>query len=214
MSQGIEEIKLIIDLAKTGGMLEERTKKIEEELKLALEKIAMLEAENKRILEEKDQALDEKDQIINEKDKIISEKDMRIRELETIIGNKGTVNSNSVNADGTTQVVLIQQYILLDGPKTFAYVCSLKDDKKMIAGHMLMHTMVDNTPKCIYDQVNEMTQLEGNQTRRLADAMEKMADKPTAPPINAEHYYGDGATHDDHSHHFTMGETDPNKLLE
>lgn len=214
MSQGIEEIKLIIDLAKTGGMLEERTKNIEEELRQALEEIAKQKAENKRILEEHAKALDEKDQIINEKDQIISEKDMRIRELETIIGNNGIVISNSANADGATHVVLIQQYILLDGPKTFAYVCNLNDDNKLIAGNLLMHTMADNMPKCIYDQVNEMTRLEGNHARRLADAVEKMADKPTTPPINAEHYYGDGATHDDHSHHFTMGETDPNKLLE
>ena len=41
------------------------------------------------------------------------------------------------------------------------------------------HTMADNLPKRIYERVDEITQLEGNQTGRLADAMEKVAEKPT-----------------------------------
>lgn len=60
---------------------------------------------------------------------------------------------------------------------------SLNNSQKMLVGHLLHHTMADNLPKRIYERVDEITQLEGNQTGRLADAMEKVAEKPTTQNI-------------------------------
>ena len=45
--------------------------------------------------------------------------------------------------------------------------------------HMLHHTVPDDTPISVIQQIDEITSLDGNQTARLADAMEGLAKKPT-----------------------------------
>lgn len=198
MAKDIEELKIILDLAKAGGKMEEQLKQ--------------MMAENKALKAQ----IREKDKAIDEKGKEIAEKDMRIRELESIVAS-GTVavgapaSDNNKNTGAVPPLVVIQQYILLDGAKTVAYVCNLDNDHKMFAGHLLHHTMAANTPKHIYDRVDAMTQLESNQTGRLVDAVEKMADKPTEPKVRAEHYYEAGANHEDYSRNISLDDT---KLLE
>ena len=88
---------------------------------------------------------------------------------------------------GSFHLRLINQYILLDAPKTVNYVCALDNAQKMFAGHMLLHTMAASTPKQIYDKVNEITQLEKDPTERLINSMEKVAERP----VKQENIYGD-----------------------
>ena len=97
------------------------------------------------------------------------------------------VANNAYDADGQKQVVYVSQYFLLDAPKTVNYVCALDNTQKMFANHLLLHTMAENTPKQIYDKVNEMTQLASDPTERLIDSMEKVAERP----VKQENIYGD-----------------------
>lgn len=175
MAKDLEEFKMIIDLAKNGGMMEARIAMMEDQQKQKDEEIAKLREQ----LKEKDKQLGRKDKQIAEKDKQIEEKDQRIKELESLVVSSETADNSQANTAGQQPVVVIQEYYLLDRPKTISYVCGLEDNLKIFAGHMLLHTMADNMPKYVYDQVNEMTELEGNQTGRLADAIEKAAEKPT-----------------------------------
>ena len=103
--------------------------------------------------------------------------------VESLMMTVETTEDNQTTAGGQHPVVIIQQYFLLDILKTISYVLSLNNSQKMLVGHLLHHTMADNLPKRIYERVDEITQLEGNQTGRLADAMEKVAEKPTTQNI-------------------------------
>ena len=162
MLKGTEELKMVLDLAASNGR-----KEVENE---------MLESRNKQLLG----LLDEKDKQLVEKDKTIEDLNQRIRDMEALISNKtGAVDGQ--------RVVLINQYILLDAPKTVNYVCALDNAQKMFAGHMLLHTMAASTPKQIYDKVNEITQLEKDPTERLINSMEKVAERP----VKQENIYGD-----------------------
>jgi hypothetical protein len=174
MLKGTEELKMVLDLAASNGR-----KEVENE---------MLESRNKQLLG----LLDEKDKQLVEKDKTIEDLNQRIRDMEALISNKAD------NADGQ-RVVLINQYILLDAPKTVNYVCALDNAQKMFAGHMLLHTMAASTPKQIYDKVNEITQLEKDPTERLINSMEKVAERPT-------YNYESGATHYDKRSQLLLGE--------
>lgn len=174
MLKGTEKLKMVLDLAASNGR-----KEVENE---------MLESRNKQLLG----LLEAKDKQLVEKDKTIEDLNQRIRDMEALISNKAG------NADGQ-RVVLINQYILLDAPKTVNYVCALDNAQKMFAGHMLLHTMAASTPKQIYDKVNEITQLEKDPTERLINSMEKVAERPT-------YNYESGATHYDKRSQLLLGE--------
>ena len=170
MPKDIEELKMIVDLAKSDGKKEDEN----EMLKTVKKQLEDTCAKQQKMLAQKDKQL-------AEKDKRIEEQKERISELEAMVANKPYVG------DGQQPVVFVNQYFLLDCPKTISYVGALDNSMKMFAGHLLLHTMADNTPKRVFDQVNEMTQLEGNSTDRLIDAMEKVAERP----VTQENYYGD-----------------------
>ena len=90
----------------------------------------------------------------------------------------------SAKQNGPTYVV--NNFFLLSVPKTFKYVSALDNDERRFVGHFMHQTLEDGTPQSVFAQVDEMTQLEGNQEERLADAMEELAKKPTTQNI-----YGD-----------------------
>lgn len=75
--------------------------------------------------------------------------------------------------------VVVNQIILLSWPKTCSYVNGLGDEGRQAVCHMLHHTVPDDTPISVIQQIDEITSLDGNQTARLADAMEGLAKKPT-----------------------------------
>lgn len=196
MAKDIEEIKLIVDLAKNGGMLEEQNKQLMTENTAVKTENETVKAEN-RALRDENLALKE-----------------RVRELEAMVAGRITSDGANANAAGAPQVVYVHQYFLLDCPKTMAYVGGLDDRYRMFAGHFLHQTMADNTPRHIYEQVDKITQLEGCQNKRMADAMEKIADKPNLPTIQADKVYQSGSIHDDHSSNINLDTANPQNLLE
>ena len=186
MAKDLDELKMIVDLAKTGGMMEARNLMMEELVKQKDEELAQLKEmlkEKDKVIAKKDRQLAEKDKQIEERDRLIEEKDARIKELESLMVTVDTAEDGQTNAGGQHPLVIIQQYFLLDILKTISYVVSLNNSQKMLVGHMLHQTMADNVPKRIYDKVDAITQLEGDQTGRLADAMEKVVEKPTTQNI-------------------------------
>ena len=170
MLKGTEELKMVLDLAASKGRKEAENEMLETQKK-------QLEEVNMKLLRQ----LSQKDKQLKERDKIIEEQRRRISDMEALVAN------NACGADGQKQVVYVSQYFLLDGPKTVSYVCALDNTQRMFAGHMLLHTMADNTPKQVFDQVNEMTQLAYDPTERLIDSMEKVAERP----VKQENIYGD-----------------------
>lgn len=170
MLESTEELKIVLDLAAIKGR-----KEAENEILGAQNK--QLEEDNTKLMS----LLNEKEKLLAEKDGIIEDLKQRISEMEALLAN------NTCAADGQKQVVYVNQYILLDGPKTVNYVCALDNTQKMFAGHLLLHTLADNTPKQIYDKVNKITQLTTDPTERLIDTMEKVAERP----VKQENIYGD-----------------------
>jgi hypothetical protein len=83
-------------------------------------------------------------------------------------------------------VVVVNNYYVLSVPKTYKYVNALDNAGRRFVGHFIHQTMSDGTPQSVMAQVDEMTQLEGSQEGRLADAMEELAKKPTT-----QNNYGD-----------------------
>ena len=170
MINGSEELKMVLDLAASKGRKEAENEMLETQKK-------QLEEVNAKLLRQ----LGQKDKQLMERDKIIEEQRRRISDMEALVAN------NAYDADGQKQVVYVSQYFLLDAPKTVNYVCALDNTQKMFANHLLLHTMAENTPKPIYDKVNEMTQLASDPTERLIDSMEKVAERP----VKQENIYGD-----------------------
>lgn len=170
MINGSEELKMVLDLAASKGRKEAENEMLETQKK-------QLEEVNAKLLRQ----LGQKDKQLMERDKIIEEQRRRISDMEALVAN------NAYDADGQKQVVYVSQYFLLDAPKTVNYVCALDNTQKMFANHLLLHTMAENTPKQIYDKVNEMTQLASDPTERLIDSMEKVAERP----VKQENIYGD-----------------------
>lgn len=181
MTNDIDEFKMILGMARNEGRMEAENTMLKELNKQQEEEIARLRKQ-----------LNTKERQLTEKDRIIAVQTERIKELETMVNSQPAQGEGSTIGAGTEPVVVVNQYYLLDRPKTESYVCTLDNDHRMFAGHLLLHTMPDSTPKRIFDQVNKMTQLEANANGRLADAMERVAERPTYGE-----YYETGATHDD-----------------
>ena len=147
MIEGSEELKMVLELAASKGRKEAENEMLETQKK-------QLEEANTKLLRQ----LSQKDKLLKEKEKIIEEQRRRISDMEALVANQ------TCAAEGQKQVVYVSQYFLLDAPKTFSYVCTLNNSQRMFAGHLLLHTMADNTPKQVFDQVNEMTQLASDPT--------------------------------------------------
>jgi hypothetical protein len=162
--ENTEQLKLIIDLASDRGAKQERNEMLEQ-------KVTELSEENAELRKQ----LSEKDEKLAEKDKMLAEKDELISVLQNSV--EGSSDDNSSQHSG--HVVVVNQYFTLSVPKTYNYVENLDSAPRMLVGHMFMHTLPDDTPKRVYDKVNEMTRLEeGHQAQRLVDAVNRVADRP------------------------------------
>ena len=56
-------------------------------------------------------------------------------------------------------VVNNYNFFMLSVPRTRAYVDNLGNDGRQFVGHMLHQTMLEDTPRSVMDQVDEMTRL-------------------------------------------------------
>lgn len=171
MAEDIEKLKFIVDLATDKGKMEQQNNHLND-------KIVRLVEESK-----------EKDSVIAKQKETIEQMTARIRELEAMISNSPQVNVGTAQLEAgnpSPKVVVVNQYILLSGPKTVDYVRALDDTHRMFASHMLMNTVAVSSQQQM-DRITELTRLEGNSLQeRLADAMEEAAKKPTTQNI-----YGD-----------------------
>ena len=157
MANDIEKLKFVADLAHNGGVLQAQNEALKahiESLKAQNEMLKTsyetLKAENAHLREENSQQR----LLLIQKDEVIA-------------------------ASGRQPTVVVNQYYLLSVPKTFQYVNTLDNDGRRFVGHFMHHTLSDGTPMSVIEQVNEMTQLEGNQEERLAGAIENLANRPT-----------------------------------
>lgn len=120
-----------------------------------------------------------------EKTKECEEKDRRIEELEARL----MCEMPSENAETCAQgpVLMVNNfYYVLSWPKTVEYVGKLDSNGRKSAGHFIHQTLPDGINMSFVKRVDELTKLVGPQDQRLADAMEKVAERPTTQNI-----YGD-----------------------
>ena len=174
MAKDIEELKMILDMAANGG-------KMQAQNEMLLDKIAQLENEIKRQKNEIKKLRND----LAEKAKECEEKDHRIEELEAKLMCEIPSEDSDTCAQGP--VVMVNNfYYVLSWPKTVDYVTKLDSNGRMSAGHFIHHTLPDGINMNFVKRVDELTMLETPQDQRLADAMEKVAGRPTTQNI-----YGD-----------------------
>ena len=167
MEKNVEELKMILDMAQNGGKMQAQNEMLQEKIASRDEYIKRLEEENRTLKDD-----------LAQKTKECEEKDQRIAELEA----KAMYEIPSDNADETCQssVVLVNNfYYVLSWSKTVEYVGSLDSNGRVVACHFIHHTLPDNMPVQFIKKVDDLTKLEGSQEKRLAVAIEKVADRPT-----------------------------------
>ena len=158
---------MILDMAANGG-------KMQAQNEMLLEKIARLEKDVKRLENENKKLKND----LADKTKECEEKDLRIEELEA----KTMCDMGLDDQDGTSRgsIVMVNNfYYVLSWPKTVAYVDTLDSDGRKSACHFIHHTLPDGIPIQFIKKVDDLTKLEARQEKRLADAIEKVAERPT-----------------------------------
>ena len=83
--------------------------------------------------------------------------------------------------------MVVNQFFVLSMNKTISYISALDNSGRCFAGHFLHHTLTDGTPPMMMAKVDEITNLQGDVNRELADAIKEAANKPTTT-INAANY--------------------------
>lgn len=176
MTKGTEELKIIIDLAQNGGKMEAKNEILQEKMSRYEKDTKRLENENKKLRAD-----------LTEKTRECDELKQRNKELEAMMAN-GSFMGDSLESAGQNKVVVVNNYYyVLSWLKTIDYMGGLDADHRMFAGHMILHTLADGTPPQVLNKVNEVTRLENLQDKRLADAIEKVAERPTTE----QNVYGD-----------------------
>ena len=166
METKLEELRFVADLARNGGVMEAQKAALEAEL-----------AMQKTVVNEQKTLLMAKDKMIAERDDKIVQKDRRIAELEAIVQQQ--------NVQQPTMVV--NQFFVLSLNKTISYISTLDNNGRFFAGHFLHHTLLEGTPTSMIEKVDEITSLEGDVRKDLADALKKTAEKHTTQ-INTTNY--------------------------
>jgi len=155
MSDEIERLKLVIDMAKDNGRKEAVCDLQKEELQKANDEItdlkARLEATQVQLAESQNQVL----------------------ELKQLL-------EKYKNTAQQSPTILINNFFLLDKPKTEEYVSQLDDKHRIFTGHFLEHTLADSSSMTDHDSVRKITQLgDIRRQNELADSINKAATKPT-----------------------------------
>lgn len=166
MDNKIEELKFVADLARNGGVMEAQNAALSAEL-----------VNKQTIINEQNVKLVEKDEQLAKKDEIIASKDRRIAELEAIVQQQSVQQPTMV----------VNQFFVLSMNKTISYISTLDNNGRFFAGHFLHHTLLEGTPTAMIEKVDEITSLESDVRKDLADALKKTAEKPTTQ-INAANY--------------------------
>ena len=174
MAKDAEELKIILDMAANGG-------KMQAQNEMLLKRIAQLENDLKRQKNENKKLKND----LADKTKECEVKDHRIEELEARLMCETPSGNTETCAQGP--VLMVNNfYYVLSWPKTVEYVGKLDSQGRMSAGHFIHQTLPDGINMSFVKRVDELTKLEAPQDQRLADAMEKVAGRPTTQNI-----YGD-----------------------
>ena len=167
MAKNAEELKMILDMAANGG-------KMQAQNEMLMDRLSQKENEIKSLKYN-----------LAEKTKECEEKDRRIEELEARLMCEMPSENTETCAQGP--VLMVNNfYYVLSWPKTVEYVGKLDSDGRKSAGHFIHQTLPDGINMSFVKRVDELTKLVGPQDQRLADAMEKVAERPTTQNI-----YGD-----------------------
>ena len=171
MEKNVEELKIILDIAANGGKMQARNE-------MLLERIARMEEDYKRLEDEYIKALND----LAKKTKECEEKDLRIAELEAKAMYEIPADNREPNCQNSF-VMVSNFYYVLSWPKTVEYVSTLDSNGRLCASHFIHHTLPDGIPMQFIKKVDDLTMLEARQDQRLADAMEKVAERPTTQNI-------------------------------
>ena len=155
MNNDIEELRFVADLAHNGGMMQAENEHLKRDN-------AKLQVEIEHLKKNNVQQQGEIVKLQDENRRLRAEMDV--------------MKYSQAQSQPT---VVVNNFYMLSVPKTHDYVCKLDNDGRRFVGHFMHHTLPDNTQRSIIDEVDEMTQLAVSQDDRLADAMEKLASKPT-----------------------------------
>lgn len=158
MTENSDNLKMIIELASNQGAMQERSETLKAQNdQLSVEK-AQLTDENNRLKEE----LAYMKETLKEQELLMEKKDERIAELEGVIASTAGEIGQSSGA-----VVVVNQYFMLSVSKTNDYVTRLDSEHRIFVGHLFQHTLPDNTPKHVLDQVRQMTELKEKHTPEI-----------------------------------------------
>lgn len=143
--------------------------KIDEKMLMMMVDMAAQGGKMEALQEAKDREIEELRTVVDELRSEIAKRDKRIAQLEALV----------FQQENARPQVVVNQFFMLSVPRTRVYVSSLSNNGRQFVGHMLHHTLAEDTPRYVMDEVDEMTQLRGNTDDRLADAIEELAKKPT-----------------------------------
>lgn len=159
MDNKLEELKFVADLARCGGVMEAQN--------------ASLLADNARLQTE----LNEAKVLSLEKDDVIAALKRRNAELEAML-QQATLQQPRM---------VVNNFFVLSEQKVISYISALDNNGRCFAGHFLHHTLTDDTPPKMLAKVDEITSLQGDVNKELADAIKEVANKPTTT-VNAANY--------------------------
>lgn len=172
MTNDPDSLKIVIGLAKENGRAEQQNEFLIKELEEVKSRLATVSSERDFYKQESEtykNALREE----KEKNRILT---LRNAELQDVIAqdvSQGRL-ANPLNK------VVVLNYYMLSVEKTVRYCGSLDDNYRLMINSLFQFSLPDNTPRHVYDKVNEMTKPLGvKRTEELSDAMKTAATRPT-----------------------------------
>lgn len=123
--------------------------KIDEKMLMMMVDMAAQGGKMEALQEAKDKEIDELRTVCDELRREIAKRDERIAQLEALV----------FQQENARPQVVVNQFFVLSVSRTRVYVSSLSNNGRQFVGHMLHHTLAEDTPRCVVDEVDEMTQL-------------------------------------------------------
>lgn len=147
MENTIDTLKFVADLARNNGVMEGQNAALQEENKKLREKIEKQKADYKKL----------------------EEAHAKLQESYHNLLNQWQAMESMPN-------MVIQPVFILSVHKTVHYLSHLDNNKRAFMGHFFHHTFLDGTPSSVKAKVDEITSLEPNPTKRIAESTEKIAE--------------------------------------
>ena len=123
--------------------------KIDEKMLMMMVDMAAQGGKMEALQEAKDREIDELRTVCDELRREIAKRDERIAQLEALV----------FQQENARPQVVVNQFFVLSVSRTRVYVSSLSNNGRQFVGHMLHHTMLEDTPRSMLDKVDEITQL-------------------------------------------------------